>query len=339
MRRNLESRDFVSADHATAHAPRPGTVAANVVLALLTGTLVCFWFWRNTDWFEELGAVLTFSGALSWLAVFLKIVPDDKTGHLKQTFFRVVFENPRTKVWLGLGLVLVAAGSFCFATVQLEPLQEPVDRAVIVYPLSPGENTAEARARSARVTEGEFDTLKPGGRLRVLAPVWWGWQRQFVVKVSGYPDKVITLHPWQRLALLVPNSFRRPVVVLRPTQRLMNNVRQHPWTLIVRREKPPLEIQMPVDGHSIWLGCDRNVQLPAAMRSAWEGGIESFLKPLWFYPQAATNFTGELAPGERISLQLKTAAGALQPPKDFEVAPPEPRQDFYPQVVEMDSAN
>jgi hypothetical protein len=316
------------------------TLAGNVFLLLTTGTMVCFWFWRYTDWFEELGAVLTLSGVLSWLAAILKVVPDEKTKAFQATLFEAVFESPSSRKWIMTFFAVVAIGSFCFATVQLEPLQESVDRAVLAYSARANTNAAAVdRTPSARIAEEDFETLKPSGRVRLVLPVWWGMQNRFIVKVSGYPDMLIKLRPWQRLDLTVPNSLCRPVVLLRPTARLINNARQEPWTLIVRDVDSNVEAQMLFDGHAVWVGCDANVQLPEAMQHLWETDINDVLKPFFLYPQAFSNAFPELKQGEKFAVQLRTGPGLLQPAISFEVAPAPPRQGFFPQVVKIDSSN
>jgi hypothetical protein len=309
------------------------TLAWNVSLLLIAGTLVCFWFWRNTDWFEELGAVLTLSGVLSWSATILKIVPEEKTKAFQTTFFEAFFEKPSSRWWILAVFAPLAIASFCFATVQLEPLQESSNRAVITY------GATADRSLSARVVEQDFETLKPGGRLRLLVPVWWGIQNRFVVKVSGYPDRLVRLRPWQRLDLTVPNSLCRPVVLLRPTARLINNARQEPWTLIVSNIDSNIEVQMPFDGHAVWVGCDGDVQLPEAMQHLGETDNNDALKPFLLYPQAFSNAFSELKQGEKFSVQLRTGPGLLQPPIFFEIGPVPPRQGFFPQVVKIDSSN
>src|SRR2546428_9820558 len=102
-------------------------LAWNVIMTVVTGTTVRFWFWRNTDWFAELGAILTFSGILSWVAAILKVVPDDKRKAFQADLYQAGFENPAARKWILCASGAVVIGSFCFATVQLEPLQESVD--------------------------------------------------------------------------------------------------------------------------------------------------------------------------------------------------------------------
>lgn len=308
----------------------------NLLCFLLIGTIICFWFWRNTDEFENLAALLTFGGALSWLAVALKIVPEEKTKQLQTAFFENVFENPRACPWLLVLLILVTAATFCFATIQLQPLQESVDRPVIICAAQSGNGRENDFVK--QFAEGDFETLKPGGRLRIVVPVWWRYKNYFV-KVSGYPDKLVTLQPWQRKELVLPNSFRRRVVLLRPTERLINNARQANWMLTVRTKNSSKSLEMPFDGHSVWLGCDANVEVPIALHNIWEGQIAPLLKQYWIYPQAFSNANIELPLGETFEVQLRAGNGLLQPAVTKTVGNVATRPDFFPQVIDIDSAN
>ncbi|MEO5957998.1 MAG: hypothetical protein ABIZ49_08355 [Opitutaceae bacterium] len=107
-------------------------MALNLSLFIGAGTLLCFWVWYYTDWVEEFGALLTLGGALSWLAVVLRIIPEDRIKTVQDAFFSAVFEKHGALPWQGLAMLAVTAGLFCFATVQIESVRESAERAVMV---------------------------------------------------------------------------------------------------------------------------------------------------------------------------------------------------------------
>lgn len=312
-----------------------GVLRANLILFLCTGTLLCFWFWRYTDYFAELGAVLALGGALSWIAVVLKIVPEEKLKALQAAFFGWVFENPHAVRWNVLLFVAAVAGCSCFGTVQLAPHRDPGDRAVVVCPIAEANDGSVASYWTRRIDEGDFDILQPAKELRVTVAVFWGLRRDFVVKVAGYPDKAIRLKPWERKELVVPNSFRRPVVLLRPSEHLINSARQNPWKLKVRIGSNNAEI--PFDGHAVWVGCDADVQVPQASKDAATQSLDPILRSYWDSPVALAWPLRELTPGGALEIELVAASGVTfhqftQLPLIERVVG---RPDFFPQVLEL----
>ena len=309
---------------------------ANLLLFLTSGTLLCFWFWRYTDYFDEVGAVLALSGALSWIAVVLKVVPEEKFKALQGAFFTWMFENPQAVRWNLLLLVAMVAVCSCFGTVQLTPHHDPGDRAVIVCPSSEASEGAVASYWTRRMNEDDFDIMPPTKDLRVPVAVFWGLRRDFVVKVAGYPDKAIRLKPWERKELVVPNSFRRPIVLLRPTERLINNARQHPWKLRVRIGRD--QTVLPFDGHAVWIGCDADVQVPQATKDSALQTLDPILRTYWDCPVALSWPLRELTPGVALEIELVAPSGVTfhpfaRPPLIERVSG---RPDFFPQVLDLE---
>jgi len=162
---------------------------------------------------------------------------------------------------------------------------------------------------------GEDVRLRAGEAVRTLAWTSWLKPTAWRVKVSGYPDEVVTVRPWRRVSLSVPASFQRPVVVLRPTVDLFDIVHNTPRRIAVRVTFPrspsspgptrefrtqsdgqPLQF----DGHSLWIGCDEDVDIPLRLEAAWRAELSAnqraSLINYWLRPRALT--------GERVALQV-----------------------------------
>jgi hypothetical protein len=309
---------------------------ANVLLFLATGTLITFWFWRNTDYFDEFGAILTFGGVLSWVAVALKIVPEDRLKTLQSAFFGRMFEQAAAVKWHVTLFAAAIVVSCAFATVQLTAHRDPGDRAVVVTPIEAASGGSSAPYWALRIDEAAFDVLPPSKDLRIIVPVFWTLRRDFIVKVAGYPDKLIQLSPWEREELVVPNSFRRPVVLLRPSERVINNARQGPWQLRVRIAKH--EATVPFDGHAVWVGCDSDVQVPAVVREASTQPLDPLLRSYWDQPSALSLPGRELTPGDTLDLELISPSGQTFRPlsQPARIEQPLIRADFVPQIIDFD---
>jgi hypothetical protein len=314
-------------------AAGPNFVVWNVVLTLTIGTLICFWIWRQTDYFEEFAALLGLSGILSWVGAFFKIIPESQTEALRTTIYERVVGKPATFLVLFFLLMSVVMATLLSASVEVATFQESTERAVLVYPLE-GDPAHLERERSARISDEDFTTLKPGGNVRILVWLPRISGSRHVVKVSGYPDKVITLQGWERAELVVPGSFRRPVVLLRPSAGLINLCQSDPdtpRTLIVHRTNSPTPHRIPFDGHAVWLGCDADVRVPDALQAIWDAKSPSPITRLfWSFPRAFAD-APDLVPGEPLRIEMEPGTRALT----NSVLPATSHHDFLPQVIDL----
>ena len=314
-------------------AAGPNLVVWNVLLTLTIGTLICFWIWRQTDYFEELAAILGLSGILSWVGAFFKIIPENQTEALRTSIYERVVGKPVTLLVLLLLLSFIGVATLFSASVEVATFRESTERAVIVYSLETG-TKASQREQSAHISDLDFATLKPGGTVRILVWLPRISGSRHVVKVSGYPDKVITLHGWERAELVVPGSFRRPVVLLRPSAGLINLCQSDPdtpRTLIVHRTNSPTPHRIPFDGHAVWLGCDADVRVPDALQVIWDAKSPNPIARLfWSFPHAFAD-GHDLVPGEPLRIELDPGARTLT----NSVLPVTSHPDFLPQVIDL----
>ena len=277
------------------NVPEPGLsplFVTNLVAILLVGVGFCAWILYYTDWFPAIGGLLALGGVVSWLAFVSRVLPDHRLEALQ-----------------GLG----GPG---------DPLQpHHADRAG-----SPGGRRAglrrafSERSRSSRCASprtGSCGFIRsdsaPGDDVRLRAgevvrrPVWTSWwsSTPLRVKVSGYPDEVVTVRPWRRESLSVPASFQRPVVLLRPRVDLFDLVHNSPRRLSVRvtfpqspsSPRPAREFlaqsdgqPLKFDGRALWIGCDEDVDIPLRLEAAWRAELaasqRSSMINYWLRPSA-----------------------------------------------------
>src|SRR5262249_12244398 len=148
-----------------------------------------------------------------------KALPDDRLKAMQSALDQNVFDRPRTLLGVLL-FFLIGMTVACFlGAVQVEAMQEAGDRTLWVH------RTDMSSPEPAR--------LAAGGSVRSL--VWTSlWSpSQVRVKVSGYPDLLARVRPWERVRLYTLSSFLRPVVLLQPSAELINIVRNNPMSLAI----------------------------------------------------------------------------------------------------------
>ncbi len=286
----------------------------NLVAILLAGVSFCAWILYYTEWFPAIGGLLALGGVLSWLAFVSRVLPNHRLEALQTWADRAILCSRTTLAVL----VLLAAAGLAFAsflgTVQVESVRESADRFLLVHPADspPGE---EVRLRAGEVFRG---------------PVWTSfWSPAALrVKVSGYPDELVTVRPWRREMLSVPASFERPVVLLRPTVDLFDLVHNSPRRLSVRvtfpggrpHSRPPREFltepdgkPLQFDGRSLWVGCDEDVDIPLRLEAAWRAELaasqRSSMINYWLHPRALTGEHLRLETGSEIHVTLYDQEG------------------------------
>jgi hypothetical protein len=306
--------------------------AINLALILALGLGVSGWLIRYTSLFEQFVGLLALGGLLSWLAFVGKLLPEEQLAALQLKLYEWIFKRGVTSFVL-LGLLGVGClVAFCFGTIQLQLMEDPAQRDAWIYPLG------GSPAVPLRLVKDET--------LRKLC--WTGFPgRQFVVKVSGYPAKILRVGPWERLPLRIPTQLNRPVVLLLPKSGLIDfvGVGRMRMAVAIERSGQVRESVVDYDGESVWVGCDENVDIPITDEGerALGGVAEEDRAPVrrkWSRPRSATTnpSSQELQAGDLISLKL---IGKAELPKVFKVFkefPVEKRRSWdHPQVRILDA--
>jgi len=304
-------------------SPASRLFVANLILIGTFGVALSGWILFYTDYFEVFGGLLSLTGLFSWLAFISKALPEDRLKALQSALDNGVFNRRRTSIAILCCFLLGAVVASFVGAVQVEAMQEAGDRALWVHPIRSG--------------PGEPARLAAGGSVRSLIWTSWWSPSKVRVKVSGYPDLFIAVRPWERVRLYTLSSFLRPVVLLQPSVELINAARNYPMSLVVRSGGQ--ERQLKFDGHALWIGCDDDVQIPAAMQDLFRSQLSAPehipLLLFWLYPYALPGDRWELQPGNQVEAKLLRPDGAAYSSTQFVVLPIQRRQDF-PQVEVLD---
>jgi hypothetical protein len=305
----------------------------NLASILIFGVLGCAWVLYFSDWFEVIGGLLTLGGALTWLAFVSKVIPAARLNEFQNWVEANLFERNWTLVISALFLLgEVLLLSLCLGTVQVESMREQNDLVLFVYRLGS--------------TKGDPLRLPPGGSLRVVRWTTWWSKAHYVVKVSGYPDRVEELLPLGRRTLRVPSSFRRPVVVIRPGLGLAQILESNPEKLkvIVQSDgkSTPLPDIATYHGQAVWIGCDADVRLPSRIQEEWfeqlKAARSSRLARSWMQPEALGGQPIILKAGDTLDVQLLNERGDRLAQEKVDVQAPL-GEDFVTLGILQNAAN
>jgi hypothetical protein len=258
------------------------------------GLIVGGWLQYYTDWFPIVAGVISLGGIFAWIPFVGQWVPKARLKWITEVLSRVAFGNPLVRVCtlVAISVFLIA---FNFAgTIQVEAPPDSIEKTVRIEPVN-----SEVR--------GSGFPLRPGETIRSVQWTSWISNRKFRVKVSGYPDQSVVLHPWQRLRLAIPGSFLKPVVLLRPEPKLYGELAIAPLTLVVTVGDVSRIIKE-YHGETVWIGCERDVDIPASVVEQWRAELAELKRPLflrnWLRPIDLEPGL-EIKPGDEVHVEIK----------------------------------
>ncbi len=300
----------------------------NVFLLGAEGIAISLWLLYYTSIFPEVAGLLSLGGALAWIGFVCKILSDNRTNELRRWTEIRILGSAGTLVCLSaLGLLMAVVGNFR-GGVQLEAFQE----------------SSESTVHISVIGKQPSDPLHlpPVGQLRwTVWTTWWSPTR-VTIKVSGYPNSVVQIRPWQRVAVYVPTSLLRPIVLLRPTVPLIDVVRDTSMTLelvITEAHQLVLKAKVPFDGHAIWIGGDDDIWVPAEIERAWRDKLTASNRishiSFWLPPVAPPEFSLPLRAGQQVKLVLRDSRNEIYATKSFNVTRLRGNREFV-QEVELD---
>jgi len=301
---NISSQPFRKIRRPVAYSLRR-MYFTNLVLLGFLGVLVCGWILYFSDWFEVVGGLLALGGAFTWLAFVLKIIREDRIHEMQGWIEKRILGRKLTRVVLLSVIFVGIVLSQLLGTIQVDLYRESVDRDVFIYELD------KAKPDPMRL---------PAGRsLRVVR--WTNWfGTKYLVKVSGYPDRVELLYPLWRTELRVPTSFRRQVFFVRPSADVSEKIHAEAQTLMLTVEhsngqKYASKIApIPYRGQAFWIGCDDDVEVPQVLQEQWVPGLQQVqrleLVNEWRRPVAIAPGV-KLEKGDQVKVELKNDAGTV----------------------------
>jgi hypothetical protein len=109
------------------------------------------------------------------------------------------------------------------------------------------------------------------------------------------------------MRLAIPGSFLRPVVLLRPEPKLYGELATLPMTLVVTVGDVSRSIKE-YHGETVWIGCERDVDIPASLVEQWRTELAESKRPLFLrnWLRSVDLEPGlEIKPGDEVQVEIK----------------------------------
>jgi hypothetical protein len=277
----------------------------NALTFLALGFLVCLWAQYYTDDLPEIASLLGSGGALVWIAAGLGMLKPKRKEQAQEWFDTTILGSRIVSVVLMLMLVGLGFASTRFGSVQVQSVAEEPDHSVQV--------------RRLGTQSQDWLHLVTAEHVRQLVKTSWSLPAKVIVKVKGYPEKVVEIRPLHRVSVYVPNSVRAPVILFRPRIAVMDAARpgspKDPALLslqVVTTDSSGVRFEqsVPFDGHPILLGTDEDIAIPAELEQRWQAeakaaGDRTDALELWKQPLAPETFAVALTPKQEVTVTLK----------------------------------
>ncbi len=245
----------------------------NLLLLILTGTLMLGWVLYFTDLFPVIGGLLGLGGLFAWIAFLGNLVSKNRKAEL-QTF---IDERIMQRRWF-LGVIVITAVAFMALV--------PANFGTIVI-----NNAQHDRARTVEIQ----DIDGPGTRSRLVVPartkvrhlVATGFlaTRAFHVKADGLPWVERPVASFHRQQLTITGDFRRRhIVLIRPHAGKLpifgNESRTLRVTISAAGQTTDLTLKPRAGyrGETVWLGAAADVEPTAGLTLDWRFELERAIK-------------------------------------------------------------
>jgi hypothetical protein len=306
----------------------PDRFARSFVLLIVLGTLACGWAIRFTDWFPEIGGALALGGVLSWLALVLKLPPEERIKHLQVRFDALLGHRWTPRILLGI----IGSGflwTSCLGTIELDARREKADHTVHF---------------GSQDEKGE--RLATGATIRNVRWIWPGQSGQKVhIRVDGYPANDFTVERWSVTPVQLPEDLLsgRHVVLVRPSVEVSVALQGTSVPLRVRWKASGDWVSAVVKeyrGEAIWIGCDASVEVPSALFERWSNEVaadnRSLVMAAWSHPLALAGEPWPLQPGDPIEVVIGSEGQVPVAQRSFQVERSD-QFDQFPQVEVISS--
>lgn len=307
----------------------------NVLTFLVIGSLVCLWAQYYTDRLPEIASLLGGGGALVWMTVGIGMLKSNRADEAREWFDATVLGSRIFSLMLMLSVVGLALASTRYGSVQIQSVVEEPDHSVQVRPLG--------------TTSEDWEHLAPADSVRQSVRTSWSQPAKVVVKVKGYPEKVVEVRPFRRVLVYVPNSVRTPVILLRPRIPVIDaaRLRSPKDTALMSLEIATVDgtgkafrETIDFDGHPVLIGTDGDIPMPPELEEQWQAEAKAAdnrqdALEIWRTPEAPEQFAIALAPKQEVTvtLKLKRDQSNYAPPQQFIVKPVRSLRSFIQEVV------
>jgi hypothetical protein len=285
-------------------ASRQRIFVTNLGLILLFAVGFFGWFFFYTESFIIVAVLGSLGSVCTALASVLHLLPEDRLKEMRSLIATVLEQNQTSILLASLFLVASIFSGLFLGTIQVESSSRvSSDQDLYMYRVG-------SKPRNLNVL--------PAGRYRrtVLWTTWWS-PCQYIVKVSGYPDRLVTLLPLSRIDLRFPSSFQRPVVLIRPSGSLWSSIRYNPSKLVVTVNRRTGTKTWTVDnyiGQAFWIGCDEDIEIPQSLQNSWKREFTDSYKVTdlpddWLRPETLGDARIELTGGEIVQAEILSTDG------------------------------
>jgi hypothetical protein len=272
----------------------------NLITLILIGTAVCLWAGYFSDKLPEISATLGGGGVLIWAITAFSLLTSKHQEKIKHWTESIVLGSRVFTVLLIVSVFILALLANFLGSVEVQSITEEPEHSVLVY--SEGLQTPQQDSE-------DWKRLAPAQQVRSIVWTSWWSPTQVVVKVRGYPEKIVKVHPLERVPILVPYSVQSPVVLLRPTSGVADIARGAGMKVELKTTDDrgtPITRVAGFDGHSVLIGGDEDIALPPWLEDRWR--IEARDHPDLFYkwatPDAPPEFAMLLKPRQTLQVQL-----------------------------------
>lgn len=282
----------------------------NVGLIVAFGIIVSSWLEFYTDWFPLVGTLLSLGGVLSWVAFVSRWMPEARMRALIERTQKALFGTVGLHRHLLFAMVLLILAFNFAGGIQIESSDNLIGKTLEIQRVGWSANAKPI-------------SLRAGERIRAVRLTSWLFPGKFRVKISGYPDQIVEVNPWERMRLTVPASFLRPVILLRANRTLFDEIVSNPVPLEIGVGNTKMKIDK-YHGEAIWIGCERDVDVPPSLVDEWRKEPDSKDRPLpktWVNPIDLGSRI-ELNPGDEVVATINNSESRfkvlhLYRPQDF----------------------
>jgi len=308
-----------------------GWVAANLFALILLGVSICAWVLFYTDLFPEVVGLLGLGGLFAWIAFLSNLLSENRKKELQEWFDQRVLRKGGSLAWIAVaavGFFLLLAP--LWGALVVSTIRDDKDRTIEIRSLG------SEGLWSKRALEPEH--LPPRSKhIYSLPTPWWG-HRQFQVKVSGLPARVVEIKGWHHSPLVVPADLgfdRQPILLvhLTPEANILVQPPNPPGLLELLQNGKQIGKVSNFRGENVWVGGDDDIAIPDWMITRWRLELERQEIPLdhlarWA-PTRSLAANAELRQGTEFELRFTPPSGVMSR-QVITVAPP------YPQEVSID---
>jgi hypothetical protein len=274
----------------------------NVVTVILAGTSIYAWAAYYSDSLPEITAVLGGGGLLIWATTAFSLLRKERQEEFWSWLEKAALSRRWVTGLLLVGFLALGVTANFLGSVQVECVPEEGGHSVSIYPL--GNHPSPIPQR-----------LDPTQPVRTVILTSWFSPRSVVVKVPGYPRKVVTVAPFHRVQISAPAALRSPVLLFRPSQTLADVAKAVGMRVqLTDQHGSALAAAAAFDGQAILTGGEDDITLSPEFEEKWRAEVPKRhdLSDRWATPSAPIELAA-LGLSEKQTLRVQILTSKNQP--------------------------